>query len=222
LGWTSKVSRFNYSLVELEPWDGPTHFPGERYDSRDGGEIFSLYPFSSLHHKNIYTLDQALKTSDNSPFMDYYLRSNEIGLSSDLANEWDHFRKELMDFGAYLQNHEDTLLWTGGDHSGIPTIKNFYWAILSTKNLRKFGGWHRAMWKWKIQLKIKLFIWLAVEGKILTWDIIHARGREGPRICYLGKHDSEIIDHLPYLGKHESSLSFYPICMEQGKNNAWL
>jgi hypothetical protein len=64
------------------------------------------------------------------------------------------------------------------------------------KNLRKFGGWRRAMWKWKIQLKIKLFIWLAMEGKILTWDIIQARGREGPGICYLCNQDSETIDHL--------------------------
>jgi hypothetical protein len=87
--------------------------------------FLSVQLISALHHKNIYTLAQALKTSGSSPFTDYWLRSNEIGLSSDLANEWDHFRKELMDSGAYLQNREDTLLWTGGDHSGIPTIKTF-------------------------------------------------------------------------------------------------
>jgi hypothetical protein len=61
-------------------------------------------------------------------------------------------------------------LWTGGDNSGIITVKNTYLALLSTQGLKKVLGWRQALWKWDLQLKIKCFIWLAVENKILTWE----------------------------------------------------
>jgi len=56
--------------------------------------------------------------------------------------------------------------------SGVPSVKNFYRDIITTKDLRKFGGWRRFIWHWNMQLKIKLFLWLTVTGKILTWDIL--------------------------------------------------
>jgi hypothetical protein len=49
----------------------------------------------------------------------------------------------------------------GGDRSGVPSVKNFYRAIISTKNLSTIGGWERSIWHWNLQLKIKLFLWLA-------------------------------------------------------------
>jgi hypothetical protein len=56
--------------------------------------------------------------------------------------------------------------------------------------------WRRSIWKWKVQLKIKLFISLALEGKILTWDSLQKRGWEGPGRCPLCKMESETIFHL--------------------------
>lgn len=32
------------------------------------------------------------------------------------------------------------------------------------------------MWKWDLSQKIKLFIWLSVENRILTWDILQRKG----------------------------------------------
>jgi hypothetical protein len=87
-------------------------------------------------------------------------------------------------------------MWIGGDNSGSPSVKNFYWGIISTKSLMKVETWRQSIWKWKIQLKIKLFIWLAMEGKILTWDSLQKRGWEGPGRCPLCKQDSENIIHL--------------------------
>jgi hypothetical protein len=45
-------------------------------------------------------------------------------------------------------------------------------------------------------LKIKLFIWLAADDKILTWDNLLRRGWEGPNICFLCHLNSESITHL--------------------------
>jgi hypothetical protein len=91
---------------------------------------------------------------------------------------------------------EDKLMWIGGDNSGFPSVKNFYWSIITSKSLLKVETWRHSIWKWKVQLKIKLFIWLALEGKILTWDSLQKRGWEGPGRCPLCKLDSETIFHL--------------------------
>jgi zinc-binding in reverse transcriptase len=40
-----------------------------------------------------------------------------------------------------------------------------------------------SVWKLKIPLKIKLFIWLALQGKILTKDVLLRRGWSGFTYC---------------------------------------
>jgi hypothetical protein len=46
----------------------------------------------------------------------------------DLALEWDFFCRALIGTGVQIQNKEDELIWTGGDNSGILTVKNVYCA----------------------------------------------------------------------------------------------
>jgi ribonuclease HI len=69
-------------------------------------------------------------------------------------------------------------------------------ALISTQRFPRYGGWRYNIWKWDMQLKIKLFIWLAAENKILTWDILQQKGWEGPSRCQLCKHNTEDINHL--------------------------
>jgi hypothetical protein len=52
------------------------------------------------------------------------------------------------------------------------------------------------MWKWKIQQKINLFLWLVVNNKILTWNNLQLRGWKGPGRCQLCKKDCEDSAHL--------------------------
>jgi hypothetical protein len=58
------------------------------------------------------------------------------------------------------------------------------------------GGWRKALWSWSCPLKIKLFTWLVVENKILTWDILQRRGFKGPGRCQLCNQSSESAYHL--------------------------
>jgi hypothetical protein len=44
--------------------------------------------------------------------------------------------------------------------------------------------------------KIKLFIWLCVKEKVLTWEVLRKRGWQGPGICPLCNRASEDIHHL--------------------------
>jgi len=67
-----------------------------------GEKSFLSENFPSLHCKNIFSLAQAKRTGDKTFSSIPWLKSNEIGLSSALATEWDIFKKALIDSGAYL------------------------------------------------------------------------------------------------------------------------
>jgi hypothetical protein len=77
-----------------------------------------------------------------------------------------------------------------------PHCKKYLFGFIINSGFVEIRGWRQAVWKWDIQLKIKLFIWLAAENKILTWDNLQQRGWEGPSRCHLCKQDTENINHL--------------------------
>jgi hypothetical protein len=87
-------------------------------------------------------------------------------------------------------------VWTGGDASGVISVKNLYKVLNLSQIHPTLSGWMVHLWKWQIQLKIKLFLWLAANHKVLTWDSLQKRGWEGPGVCLLCNCDSEDIDHL--------------------------
>jgi len=145
---------------------------------------------SSLDLWNIKTLDQININIENQSPTTNWMNNNDPGLTSALGKEWDLYRLTIIKSVAILNAEKDKLLWFGGDDSGIPTVKNFYLNIIKTKNLTKAETWRRSIWHWKMPLKIKAFIWLALEGKIVTWDLLQKRGWEGLTRCPLCKSDS--------------------------------
>jgi hypothetical protein len=125
-------------------------------------------------------------------------RSNaDLGLTGNLADEWNNYTNELNGAGVTLHsNEEDTLLWTGGDKKGDLTVKNCYEAILSLQELSVRRGWQRQFWKWHLPLKVKLFFWLAFHNRILTWDMLQKKGLAGPSYCCLCCQKAEDTHHL--------------------------
>jgi hypothetical protein len=95
-----------------------------------------------------------------------------------------------------LQNKEDELMWTKGDKSRLISIKNVYTTLTNNLWHQSIGGCKIHLWFWNIAQKIKLFTWLAIENKILTWDILQQKGWEGPSICQLCSSDSETMLHI--------------------------
>ena len=151
---------------------------------------------TALDLQDIKTLDQIkIHTEDQSPSTNW-VSSRDLGLTGTLEKEWDLYRLALIKSGAILTEEEDNLMWSSGDESGIPTVKNFYLNIIKTKNLTKAETWRRSIWHWKMPLKIKAFIWLSLEGKILTWDSLQKRGWEGLGRYPLCKSDTKTISHL--------------------------
>jgi hypothetical protein len=105
-----------------------------------------------------------------------------------LATEWKRYTTALKRAGISLSDSPDLLIWAGGDASGTCSVKNLYAALLHQQHLIADRSWLRQIWDWVIPLKLKLFIWLAGNGKILTWDVLSRRGWEGPGICLLCRH----------------------------------
>jgi hypothetical protein len=71
-------------------------------------------------------------------------------------------------------------VWVGGDASGVISVKNLYQALIKPLDFHCEKAWILKLWKWPIQLKIKLFLWLAAFDKILTWDVLQSKGWVGP------------------------------------------
>jgi ribonuclease HI len=60
----------------------------------------------------------------------------------------------------------------------------------------QIAGWRKQLWTWDLAYKIKLFTWLVVENKILTWENLQKKGWEGPSVFPLCSRDSEMVFHL--------------------------
>jgi hypothetical protein len=88
------------------------------------------------------------------------------------------------------------LIWIGGDLSGFITVKNVYNALAKDYWSTLIIGWRRQLWTWDLAHKIKLFLWLALENKILTWENLRKRGWEGPSFCSLCFRDEETVLHI--------------------------
>jgi ribonuclease HI len=122
--------------------------------------------------------------------------STELSLSGGEAIEWCSYIEALNSAGISILAEPDVLLWAGGDASGIISVKNLYLALEKQLNLVSDFSWIFQLWNWKLPLKLKLFMWLAGKGKILTWDALRRRGWEGPGLCSLCRHAQEDVPHI--------------------------
>jgi hypothetical protein len=125
-----------------------------------------------------------------------WINSGRLNLNGDAASEWDTFTSALRSAGISLNSDSDTIIWAGGDASGVISIKNIYMALLQQLNFGTDLLWLHRLWKWPIPLKIKLFIWLSAKGKVLTWEMLRKRGWEGPGICNFCNCSTEDIHHI--------------------------
>jgi hypothetical protein len=129
-----------------------------------------------LRKKHFSVLAQVWRIHGQDSLLSTWINILDMDLTGDLAAEWDHFGRALQASGVSLSENEDEILWIGGDSSGSLSKKNVYAALISTLNQLMLTGWRNRLWKWHIQQKIKLFLWLAVENKILTWINLQLRG----------------------------------------------
>lgn len=79
--------------------------------------------------------------------------------------EWSQYISSLQQSGNFLVEEEDTLLWTWNEANGTVSAKLAYSALVSKEAQPLIGRWSIEIWRWHCRLKIKLFMWLAMENK---------------------------------------------------------
>jgi hypothetical protein len=110
--------------------------------------------------------------------------------------EWENYVRGLKHSGFVLSDVRDKIVWTWDNKEGKVYAKQAYEVQFLEKMDVDLKEWMIDIWKWKIPLRIKLFCWLMIENRILTWDNLIKRGFVGPSRCFLCGKGEETINHL--------------------------
>ena len=76
--------------------------------------------------------------------------------------------KILNYVGCRLSGEEDYLIWSANPMTINITVKSAYQAIVHNSSSTIHKWWYKIMWKWKIPLKIKFLMRLALQNCMKT------------------------------------------------------
>jgi hypothetical protein len=87
-------------------------------------------------------------------------------------------------------NDQDIFSW-GLHQSGIFSASSMYKALITDSRVR----FNTLLWKLKVPLRIKIFLWCLIRGVVLTKDNLIRRNWSGNKL-YVFCTQSESIQHL--------------------------
>jgi hypothetical protein len=94
----------------------------------------------------------------------------------------------------WFSEEEDQLRW-GRTDGGEFSLKEARHYIAGQAQRDMEPHWER-LWSYPQWTKIKIFKWLVLQKKILTWENLVKRGFHGPSRCHLCEGQEETTDHL--------------------------
>ena len=100
----------------------------------------------------------------------YRFSAKYLCLVQDSTHEWEAYIKKLNLAGYRLSNEEDSLTWVANPQTGNISSKTAYQAIVQSSLNYVHKWWYKLLWKWRIPLKFKCFMWLAFQICLKTWD----------------------------------------------------
>ena len=133
--------------------------------------------FTHLHH--IWKRNSTLLTQ-------FWSSDVELDLSVDESWIWERYINILRNNLVYLNNKLDVLKWTKNVKGGVYIPKLGYLAIRTEEEIDP-AWWCHTIWKINCPLKIQLFLWRLMEGKVLIWNTLVHRFYTGPSRCPLWK-----------------------------------
>jgi hypothetical protein len=151
---------------------------------------------SVLKEKGIEFLAQAGTGSMENTRHTSWKKAELLGLDGELREEWNFFLKGLIGSGFELNSDKDTLLWSWDTKGGQVSAKKAYEVQMMETVEVEQNFWYVDLWTWQLPLKVKLFIWLMLEQRILTWENLIKRGFNGPSRCVLCGIAEENVLHL--------------------------
>lgn len=106
--------------------------------------------------------------------------------------------KDLIPFyssAVLIEGNGQTLKWKWSAH-GIFSTSSVYMNIHNPCALCTFNG---VIWKIKIPNKVRIFIWIAIQDRLLTHHVLRSRGCEAEAGCHLCEDTSvETTNHILY------------------------
>jgi hypothetical protein len=150
--------------------------------------------FLNINH--VHFLYQARKASVQGTICSNWLNNRDLGLVGDLVVEWELYRKILIESDISHTSCQDELRALGGDGTILLTTYNVYNALSTDLWENITGDVKKKLWTWECPLKTKLFTWLLIKEKQLTWNNLHKRGWHSPGLCFLCKGSEESVFHL--------------------------
>ena len=79
-----------------------------------------------------------------------------------------------------MTEKKDALLWMHNPKNGMVTASLAYDLLVSSMLPLVNTSIMSRIWGFSIPLKIKCFLWLAIDNRISTWDILKSKGWSGP------------------------------------------
>jgi hypothetical protein len=123
-------------------------------------------------------------------------RSKSLELFGEQKRDWENYVRGLKHPRFTLTNEIDKIVWSWDNKLGFVSAKQGYEVQFLEDLEEEQKDLTRDIWNWLIPLRIKLFCWLMIENRILTWENMIKRGFVGPSRCALCRGEEETINHL--------------------------
>jgi len=121
-------------------------------------------------------------------------RNLDLKNDSPLNSKAERLMKMLEQRKIFISKRHDQLRWDNKNYGNF-NLKEYKLIIMDLDSKAPDRIWQN-LWKHQGWMKIKLFLWLVLQRKILTWDNIKKRGFLGPLRCQLYEAQEETIEHL--------------------------
>jgi hypothetical protein len=110
--------------------------------------------------------------------------AEDLQLRDELVVEWPHYTNLLKHSAICIKDQEDELSWSRNTATGMLTAKLGYATVITEDRGEERKWWWKVVWKLGCPPKIRIFIWLVLANKVLTWDNGQKRNWSGPGWCY--------------------------------------
>jgi hypothetical protein len=100
-------------------------------------------------------------------------------LQGEEAECWTLSVQKLKQSAIRLREEEDEIVWSKNNSSGRYTTQLGYKAMFRVEEENDRKWWWKSVWKIKSPIKQKVFLWLVLANKILTWDNCKKRAWHG-------------------------------------------
>lgn len=98
---------------------------------------------SHLSNFHITSLAQARDIDNFSYFPSRWRNNDSLSLHGQGAIEWNSFISALRDAWITLRNSTDSLVWAGGDLSGLISTKNIYQVLINAFDYQVDNSWFK-------------------------------------------------------------------------------